>query len=172
MFFAPNLRNDSINFVFSCGSFVLLNLLVVNRSKVDLDYCTEFYNVNAVGPLRIVKAALDLLGNGTLIVNTSSEAGSLALAAMVLRIIAVANPISNTRFVYNSALRGAGDARFTALSTFLGVALVRPAVAGLLVYVFHMDLTGVWIAMISDALLCYVLGRWRWFSGKWAEIKV
>ena len=102
----------------------------------------------------------------------SREEGVLALAAMVLRIIAVANPISNTRFVYNSALRGAGDARFTALSTFLGVALVRPAVAGLLVYVFHMDLTGVWIAMISDALLCYVLGRWRWFSGRWAEIRV
>lgn len=51
----------------------------VTLDKVDLDYCTEFYNVNAVGPLRVVKAALDLLGEGTLIVNTSSEAASLAL---------------------------------------------------------------------------------------------
>lgn len=51
----------------------------VTLDKVDLDYCPQFYNVNAVGPLRVVKAALDLLGEGTLIVNTSSEAGSLAI---------------------------------------------------------------------------------------------
>ena len=64
------------------------------------------------------------------------------------------------------------DARFTAVSTFLGVALMRPCMAGLLVYVFNLDLTGVWIAMISDALLCYFLGRWRWRTGKWATIRV
>lgn len=102
----------------------------------------------------------------------SKEVAVVTLAAMVLRIIAVVNPLSNTRFVYNSALRGAGDARFTAVSTFLGVALMRPCMAGLLVYVFNLDLTGVWIAMISDALLCYFLGRWRWRTGKWATIRV
>lgn len=51
----------------------------VTLDKVDLDYCTEFYNVNAVGPLRVVKAALDLLGEGSMIINTSSEAGSLGM---------------------------------------------------------------------------------------------
>ena len=102
----------------------------------------------------------------------SQETQVITLAAVVLRIIAVANPLSNTRFVYNSALRGAGDARFTAVSTFIGVALIRPAVAGLLVYVFHLDLVGVWIAMISDTLLCYGLGKWRWHIGKWAQIQV
>ena len=102
----------------------------------------------------------------------SKEAQVLALAAVVLRIIAVANPLSNTRFVYNSALRGAGDARFTAVSTFLGIVVVRPLVAVIMVFVLKMDLVGVWIALVSDALLCYGLGKWRWMTGKWAEIKV
>ena len=102
----------------------------------------------------------------------SQDARVLALAAVVLRVIAVANPLSNTRFVYNSALRGAGDARFTAVSTFLGIVVIRPLVAVILVFGLKMDLLGVWIALVSDALLCYGLGKWRWATGKWAEIKV
>lgn len=102
----------------------------------------------------------------------SNEAQVLALAATVLKIIAVANPLSNTRFVYNAALRGAGDARFTAISTFLGIVVIRPLIAFLLVFVIKLDLIGVWIALISDALLCYGLAKWRWKSGKWAMIRV
>ena len=51
----------------------------VTLDQVDLDYCPNFYNVNAVGPLRVVKAALDLLGEGSMIINTSSEAASLGI---------------------------------------------------------------------------------------------
>ena len=102
----------------------------------------------------------------------SREAQVLALATVVLRIIAVANPLSNTRFVYNSALRGAGDARFTAVSTFVGIVVVRPLVAVILVFGLKMDLMGVWIALVSDAMVCYALAKWRWSTGKWAEIRV
>ena len=102
----------------------------------------------------------------------SDEAQVLALAATVLKIIAVANPLSNTRFVYNAALRGAGDARFTAISTFLGIVVIRPLIAFLLVFVIKLDLIGIWVALISDALLCYGLAKWRWKSGKWAMIRV
>ena len=51
----------------------------VTLDLVDLDDCPAFYNVNAVGPLRVVKAALELLGDGSMIINTSSEAGSLGM---------------------------------------------------------------------------------------------
>lgn len=49
----------------------------VTLDETDLDFVPVMYNVNAVGPLRVVKAALELLGPGTVIVNTSSEAASL-----------------------------------------------------------------------------------------------
>ena len=94
------------------------------------------------------------------------------MVAMVLKIIAAANLISNARFVYNSALRGAGDSSFTAFTTFLGIMVARPVVAYTLVNVFHMGLAGVWIALISDAVLCYVLALARWRNGKWEKIRV
>jgi len=102
----------------------------------------------------------------------SSDSTIIGYADTVLKIVALSNVISNSRFVYNSALRGAGDSRFTAMSTFMGIMLARPLVAGLLVFVFDFGLVGVWIALISDALLCYILGLYRWKSGKWAHIKV
>ena len=96
----------------------------------------------------------------------------IALAASVLQIVALSNPLSNARFVYNSALRGAGDSKYTARITFIGILLTRPQIAVLTVYVVHLDLTGVWLALVSDALVCYILARKRWFTDKWALIEV
>ena len=45
----------------------------------DLSICARTFEINAVGPLRIAKHGLSLLrkGNGKLLVNVSSEAGSI-----------------------------------------------------------------------------------------------
>ena len=122
--------------------------------------------------LSLVVAAVLFFFGGAIASLYSKEAVIIGYAGTVLKIVAVSNVISNSRFVYNSALRGAGDSRFTAVSTFLGIMLARPLVASLLVFVFDFGLVGVWIALISDAVLCYILGNYRWKSGKWAQIKV
>ncbi len=49
----------------------------VNLDKTELDFLPEMYNINAVGALRIVKQALPLLKNGSIVINISSEAASL-----------------------------------------------------------------------------------------------
>ncbi len=50
--------------------------------NADLDECLAVYDVNAVGPLRVVKAFLQMLvkGENGLIVNISSESGSISNA--------------------------------------------------------------------------------------------
>lgn len=50
----------------------------VTLDQTDVDYIPVMYNINAVGSLRVVKAARSLIGPGTVIVNISSEAASLA----------------------------------------------------------------------------------------------
>lgn len=102
----------------------------------------------------------------------SADPEIIDMAAMALRIIAVFNIVSNARFVYNAALRGAGDAMFTAWTTMIGILITRPLVAYLLVYQFHLGLAGVWIALISDAVVCFALAIVRWKNGKWAQVKV
>jgi len=102
----------------------------------------------------------------------SKEMVIITLAADMLKIIAISNPVSNARFIFVSALRGAGDARFMAVITFIGVLLVRPLLSLLLTNVFDMGLYGVWIALVSDSLLCFVLSGLRYRSGKWITLKV
>ena len=102
----------------------------------------------------------------------SKEAAIIVLAADMLKIIALSNPVSNARFVYVSALRGAGDSRYMAVMSFVGVLLVRPLVSELLVRVFDFGLAGVWIALVSDIVLCYGLALIRYKRGKWTAIKV
>ena len=102
----------------------------------------------------------------------SDEMAIIGLAADMLKIIALSNPLSNARFVYISALRGAGDSRYMAVITFVGVLLVRPLVSLVLVNLFDMGLHGVWIALVSDIVLCFILSLARYKGGKWASIKV
>ena len=120
----------------------------------------------------LVALVLFFFGGALASLYGKNEAEIIALAAVVLKIIAVANPMSNSRFIYNSALRGAGDSTLTAISTFVGIVFIRPLIAVLLVYVFHIGLVGVWIALVSDALVCYALAIWRWRSEKWSKIVV
>ncbi len=102
----------------------------------------------------------------------TDEAPIIAMVASVLQIVAIVNPFSNARFVYNSALRGAGDAKFTAVCTFVGLIVVRLPVAILLVNVLQLGITGVWIAFSADPLVIYIMAKLRWHSGRWAKIKV
>ena len=78
------------------------------------------------------------------------------LAANMLKIIAIVNPHSNARFVYIAALRGAGDSRFAAVITTIGVILVRPLISVILVFPqfhFQLGLAGIWLALSSDAIV-------------------
>jgi len=48
--------------------------------NADIDQCLEVYDINAVGPIRVVKAFLQLLKNSQAaqIINISSESGSIS----------------------------------------------------------------------------------------------
>ena len=96
----------------------------------------------------------------------------IGLAADVLKIIAIVNPIMNARFLYSSALRGAGDVKSIAIITTIGMILVRPLVGILLVNVLQLGLAGVWIALSSDFVVCFFVTWLRYRTGKWTQIKI
>lgn len=49
----------------------------VGLVETDLDQCAYMYNVNAVGALRVCQSVFPLLRKGSIVVNISSEAGSI-----------------------------------------------------------------------------------------------
>lgn len=49
----------------------------VTLEETDLERCLLLYNINALGPLRVMKYALPLLKSGAVVMNVTSESGSV-----------------------------------------------------------------------------------------------
>ena len=49
---------------------------------------------------------------------------------------------------------------------------VRPSDLLLDTLRLQLGLTGVWIALCSDGVICFLLARYRFLKGKWETIKV
>jgi len=136
-------------------------------------YVKMTQNINLI--ISFLVAILLFFGGELITSPYSSDKELVRLSANMLKIVALTNPFSSSRFVYLAALRGAGDSRFSAVITFIGVVLIRPLVSIILInpaLPFQLGLAGVWIALSSDGVVCYFLGRYRFMKGKWANIKV
>jgi len=147
----------------------------LGRAKSELAkvYVRITQNLNMIVSIGV--SILMFFGGELLASMYSKDHGIIKLAADMLKIIAVVNPISNARFVYVSALRGAGDSRFAAVVTFVGTIAIRPVFSLLLTmsaFPFRMGLAGVWLGICVDIAVCYVLSLMRYRRGRWTAIKV
>lgn len=75
-------------------------------------------------------------------------------------------------FVMPSALRSAGDAKFTMWVSILSMWIFRIASSYLLVVVFNLGILGVWAGMCIDWLFRAIFYSIRYLSGRWLDKKV
>ncbi len=75
-------------------------------------------------------------------------------------------------FTVPNALRAAGDSRFTMGVSVFCMWIFRIGASYLLVYVFHMGLLGVWMAMFIDWVVRSALFAWRYHGVKWLTKRV
>lgn len=106
--------------------------------------------------------------------STAAIAGPqmIVLGVSLMRIMALMQPFQSSQLVIAGALRGAGDTRFTSVSTFVGVLIIRPIIAQGLVHALGWGLDGAWWALFLDQMVRFVLIEYRFRSGKWMRVKV
>lgn len=85
----------------------------------------------------------------------------------------------NGRVIGAGCLRAAGDVRYVALCSFLGVTALRPALTYLMCYPVHdllpglsLKVVGPWVAYVLDAFLRQALLSRRIQQGKWLKISI
>lgn len=100
------------------------------------------------------------------------EPDAVRMGAGALKIMAFILPFQSSQLIIASALRGAGDTRAVTVYSIIGVLLIRPAVALLLVNVFMLGLNGAWYAIAVDQLARSALTLARLNGGKWKMIRV
>lgn len=102
----------------------------------------------------------------------TTEASVIAQGAVLLRIVAVIQPLQSSQMVLSGALRGAGDTKAVAVSAFTGIVIVRPIVAYIMVNLVGTGLNGVWLAIVFDQCIRSAYTMWRFSSDRWQDVKV
>ena len=77
-----------------------------------------------------------------------------------------------SQIIFTGCLRAAGDVRYTLIAALISVTGIRTLMTLLLVTVFNLGLTGVWLGILSDQLSRFLLMGIRFKQGKWVNLKI
>ena len=89
------------------------------------------------------------------------------LASTVLIVNSACIPLWSISFVLPAGLKGAGDVKYTLVTSIIGMWLFRITLGYLLGVVLKFGLVGVWVGMIVDWLVRGTLYFIRFKKGKW-----
>lgn len=116
--------------------------------------------------------ALFLLLRKQAIMLFTDEAEIVSMGAQIMFIIAATSLVQTSQVVISGCLRGAGDTRYVAISSFLSVGAIRPGLSWLLCYPLGLGLIGAWLGLFADQFLRLFLNNLRFKSGKWTSIRL
>ncbi len=94
------------------------------------------------------------------------------MGAQILIIVALTSPIQTSQVVITGCLRGAGDTKFVATTSFLSIGLVRPGATWLFCYPLGLGVLGAWFAFGTDQTLRLIINFTRFLKGEWTKIRV
>ena len=100
------------------------------------------------------------------------EAHIIEMGVLISRYTMVIVLLQISQIIYTGCLRAAGDVRYTLKAALISVTFIRTAVTVLLVLVFHMGLSGVWLGVLSDQLSRFLMMGIRFRQGKWVDLKI
>lgn len=102
----------------------------------------------------------------------SNEEEVINGASGVLKIAVFVIIPQSLQWVTTGALRGAGDVKFTARTSMISVAIIRPLLSFLLCYPIGLGLLGSWLGMLMDQTIRFMINNIRLTNLKWMDIKV
>ena len=96
----------------------------------------------------------------------------LELGAFVIILVAVSSPFQLSQVVLTGCLRGAGDTKFVAATSFVSITFVRPLFTWLFCYPMGLGLAGAWLSLILDQCIRLVFALRRFAKSAWTAKKV
>ena len=77
-----------------------------------------------------------------------------------------------SQVIFTGSLRGAGDVRFTTVTSMISVAIIRPSVSYLAAYALGLGITGIWIGILADQGVRLIMNAGRFKSGRWMNKEI
>lgn len=102
----------------------------------------------------------------------SSDPAILDYGVTIMQVLSCVIFLQIPQVIFNGCLRGAGDTRYTALTSLLSVTFVRPFFGWLFCFPCGLGLFGAWAGLFLDQLCRFILSYLRFRKGKWTQIQV
>lgn len=164
-----------ISFAFADGFAVAATSLVgqsLGEKRPDIAMISARVCQRCILLISIVLSVLFIIFRHELILLFSDEPEIIELGAKIMFIIAATCFAQTSQVVISGSLRGAGDAKFVAISSFIAVTFIRPMFSWVLCYPLGLGLIGAWLGLFSDQFIRLALNFWRFASGKWTQISL
>ena len=94
------------------------------------------------------------------------------MGGVILIIIACTTHVQTAQVVYSGCLRGAGDTKFVAFSSFISIGIIRPGLSWVLCFPCGLGLVGAWLGLFGDQFLRMLFSMTRFRSGRWTKIEL
>lgn len=91
---------------------------------------------------------------------------------LIARFIMIIVLFQISQIIFGGCLRGAGDVKYTLVASLISVTIIRSVVTYLLVVVWPLGLTGIWIGVLSDQLSRFILLGIRFKQGNWVNYQI
>ncbi len=101
-----------------------------------------------------------------------SDPHILDMGILITRFTMVIVLLQISQIIYTGCMRAAGDVRYTLIAALISVTLIRTITTIVMVYVFHLGLSGVWIGVLSDQASRFLFMRTRFHKGKWVDMHI
>jgi len=166
---------ESISFMPAMGFSIAITTLVgmsVGVGSVQLSerYVRVMQKWNLI--ITACTASILILVPRQLFSLLSSDQEVISLGAVYLIIMGFCQFPQQLSWVYNGALRGAGDARATMLIRLVGLWVIRIPLAFLLGGYFGFGIIGVWWAMAAEMVVGFILSYSRYRAGIWKKTAI
>lgn len=113
-----------------------------------------------------------ILGRNFLVGLFTTEASIIEQGSIILIIIAFTTHVQTSQVIISGALRGAGDTKYVARTSFISIAVVRPLLTWILCFPAGLGLIGAWIAVFIDQNIRLIINMLRFRTGKWTRIEL
>lgn len=165
----------SISFSFGDGLGIASSALVgqslgAKRSDLATIYGKSLQRIALT--IGVIFVFIFAAGRSFLISLFTNDAAVIAAGANIMLIIALSSPIMTSNVVIAGSLRGAGDTRFVAYTSFISIGILRPGATWLFCYPLGLGLIGAWFAFSSDQCLRFIINYARFKKGNWTKIKI
>lgn len=94
------------------------------------------------------------------------------MGLMITRFIMVIVLLQISQLIFAGCLRSGGDVKYTMITGFVSVTLVRTAVTLIAVNVFNLGLAGIWIGVLADQASRFIMFGLRFRGNKWTKIAI